>query len=702
MNAPDELPEQRAESSVRVSRPRAIVLHLTLVLFAMALLVKTARVQLVDSDQWVERAQRQHMTNVVLPAPRGVIADDAGIPIAVSREQVQLTISPNLIRPDRADRSDRDTLARELRALGVSRDVIRRALDTTRRYVSVRQLVLPSQVQTLMSLQGVKGEWTMQRILTGSPALEELVGRLNSEGEALSGLELSLDTLLEGTQGTRRAVRDRRGRRWDSPAGSIVDSRPGHTVRLTINRQLQEIVERELMASLQRTGASGGDLVVLDPNDGAILALAGARDGRIASSVTPLTEPYQPGSVLKPMFVAHLLANGRTTANTRINTENGVWVTPLRRLTDEHKEPSMTVFDVVRWSSNIGTVKLVSEHMSRDEVYGLLRDYGFGVFTGVPYPSEARGQLADPRGWTEYSVGSMAIGYEISVTPVQLAIAYAALANGGELLEPALVREIRAPDSSLMFRHARRVVRRVATEQSTAVVRDMLKAVVDSGTGRAAGLAAFEVGGKSGTAIRAGTARSGGREYDATFAGMFPMSDPQLVVVARLIRPTTAIFGGVVAGPMVRAVLSGAMAARNAALDRSVLQRVARDIPMTRESLAVQGAATATPRLQQQTSDVLVSALDSAFDAPAPRDIEPTAGRVIVTLPHAAEPVVSAVSGTRVVPSVRGLSVREAVRTLSAAGFRVKLTRGVAGRTSPAAGSVVRVGAVVLLEDDSI
>ncbi len=683
---------------VRPSRLRAVGLHLALVLFAGALLAQAVRVQVVDGPRWAQEAERQHMTVQSLPAPRGEIIDETGDPLVVSREQVRLTISPNQVRAATATRNDRDSLARGLTALGVSRTVVGKVRDSTRTHVAVPGLFLPSEAARVMAMHGVRADWTMERLVSGPPAIRRLVGAVDGEGKAQSGLELALDSLLTGTRGERRALKDRRGRGWDSPAGSRVNARPGHTVRLTVNTRLQEIIERELLAAMERTGASGGDLVVLDPNDGAILALAGARDGRIAPSVTPLTQPYQPGSVLKPFFVARLLDEQRVRRDELINTENGRWTVGRRTITDEHKAPAMSVFDIVRWSSNIGTAKLVVDRMSPDAEYELLRDYGFGVPTGLPYPSESRGILPATARWSAASAASLAIGYELAVTPVQLAVAYAAVANGGELLEPALVREIRDPDGTLVFRHGRRVVRRVATPHSAEQVREMLKAVVDSGTGRAAGLAAFEVGGKSGTARRVVNGRYSQRHYDATFAGMFPMSDPQVVIVARLIDPTTQIFGGVVAGPMVREVLRGALAARNAALDRTVLARVARAVPVRAETVSP-GRAAARGDAGGNARTVTVERAELELDAvPAPGVVEPAPGRVVVALPFT--PEVEGVEPTpaRAVPSVRGLTLREAVRTLHAAGFRVRVVRGVDGRTRPAAGSPARGGSLVLLE----
>jgi cell division protein FtsI (penicillin-binding protein 3) len=706
-------PSARPADSVRPSRGRAALLLLSLGGFAAALVWQAVRVQLVDGEAWAQVAERQHLQSDTLRAPRGLIEEDRGDPIAVSREVLRLQVAPNQVRPATAGRNDRDTLARELAALGVSRAVITRALDSTRPYVAVPGLYLPSEVSRLRAIRGVRAEWVMQRLATGTPGLRGIVGTVTPQGEPLSGLERALDSLLHGQDGERVGVRDRRGRApWETPLGRRVDARAGSTVRLTINQRLQEIVERELLDAVERTGATGGDLVVLDPNDGALLALAGVRRGMVSPSVPPLTEAYEPGSVLKPLFVAWLLDQGRTSPDERIDTGNGRLELPGRTITDEHREASMSVFDIVRWSSNVGTVRLVTERMQPDEEYELLRDYGFGTATALPFPAESRGVLrapVSPAGrpqWTRESPASIAIGYEFSATPVQLALAYAAIANGGELLEPALVREIRSPQGAVVFRHTRRVLRRVASPASTALVRAMLKAVVDSGTGRAAGLTAFEVGGKSGTARLAdgpGGYRRGA--YNATFAGMFPMSDPQMVVVARLIEPEGPIFGGLVAGPLVRSVLLGALAARDAALDRTVLERVARDVPLDESDTA--GPRRAGPA-RGATGDLAETGGSSEPALPDPRpsavapDPSPAApGRILVALPYtpgdSSAPTRS--PRTRAVPSVRGLPVRDAVRVLHAAGFRVKLQpRGVAGRTSPAAGAAAPEGSLVVLE----
>lgn len=694
-------PDSAREMPPAVVGWRGTVLHLSLVLTAVVLLGQSVRLQVLESRQWRGRADRQHTAVTALVAPRGAVLDDRGEPLAVSRDQVRLTVAPNQVYGGGRVADLRDSLARLLRQLEVPRAVIARVRDSSRTYVAIPGLFLPSDARHAMALRGVRTEWSTQRLLSGTPGIQRLIGAVDGEGLAQSGLELALDSVLRGSAGERRVFRDRRGRYLDAPTGGRRDARAGHTVQLTINRRLQEFVERELLDAMARSGASGGDFVVVDPRDGAIVAAAGARDGVIAPSVTPLTQAYQPGSILKPLFVAWWLDQGRVRPDERINTENGRWSVGGRTVTDEHKEPSMSVFDVVRWSSNVGMAKLVSERMSHDEEYRLLRDYGFGVPTGVPYPSESRGVLPDPKRWSLQSAVSLAIGYELATTPVQLAMAYAAIANGGVLLEPALVREIRADDGTLRYRHTPHAVRRVATPQSASVVRAMLKAVVDSGTGRAAGLAAFEVGGKSGTARRVVEGQYAAGRYDATFAGMFPAADPQFVIVARLIDPTTAIFGGVVAAPMLRGMLQGAIAARSAVADRSALLA---------DAEAVAARANTSNGVATTDASRGVRANPPARDGANGRQGVPPVQRYVSSLTVASNARMAREDSAprssamyRTVPDVAQLPIRDAVRTLHDAGFRVRIrgddgTHGGvqrAGSTVPLPGSVVSHGTMV-------
>jgi membrane peptidoglycan carboxypeptidase len=293
------------------------------------------------------------------------------------------------------------------------------------------------------------------------------------------------------------------------------------------------------------------------------------------------------------------------------------------------------------------------------------------------------------------------MGYELAVTPLQLAAAYASIANGGQLMEPALVKEIRSHDGRTLFKHERRIVRRVMPPAVAATVRDMLKSVVDSGTAMDADLPTFAVGGKSGTArrIEAGKGYVSGR-YTATFAGLFPAEDPQYVIIVKLDNPSGVYYGGKTAAPVTKVVLEAAIAARDAALDRGSLAarvRVPPRRPKGGEALASapereRDTAPRTPAHAPQPVLAVMpepmSELDTSVRAPA---------RVVVDLAENAPPEFVA-AAERAVPEVADVPLRTAILTLNRAGFRVQLrSGGPTGQTRPAAGALAKAGAVVTL-----
>lgn len=642
---------------------RIAVIFWALVAFAVALVVRSGELQLWQGAQWTARAERQHVSSKKVPAPRGEIRDASGTILAESRQLVRLGIAPREVK-------DRRALARALGAAGVPRAYVSRATDTKRAWVDLPGRFVPTEIATLTGMRGIYPEPVIERVYTPSIGLRSLIGRANGE-RGIDGLELGLDSILRGTQGLAPMLRDARGRGIESPemiAGAVA-ARPGHTIVLTVNYHLQEIADRALSSAVAKMNASGGDIVIVDPFSGAVLAMASHRPQR-ATAATAFTEPFEPGSTLKPLVAATLLSLGRARADEVIDTHDGIYRTVDRTITDLHKEPSLSLADVIRWSSNVGIVRF-AERLTPDEQYTALRDFGFGMPTGSPYPSEATGTLRPPSAWSRVSAASLAMGYEIAVTPMQLAMAYASIANGGELLEPALIREIRTPDGDVVFRHHPRVVRRVMEEDVAEQVREMLADVVEKGTAMEADLSTFAVGGKTGTTRTALVGQRGYLlgKYFATFVGLFPAEEPQYVVLVKLDRPA-GNFGGATAAPVSRTVLEAALAARDAALNR--------------ESLAEQ-------------SSVRHEAISAGEAVPA---VDTTSGTVpvVVSLESDAPPPVAIPPRKRAIPDVRGLPLRDAVRALHDAGFRVELAAGEDGVTWPAAGAVMSQGAVVRLQ----
>ncbi|HKW48996.1 MAG TPA: penicillin-binding transpeptidase domain-containing protein, partial [Gemmatimonadaceae bacterium] len=384
------------------------------------------------------------------------------------------------------------------------------------------------------------------------------------------------------------------------------------------------------------------------------------------------------------------------------NTGDGTLELEGRVIHDDHLVGRASLATVLQWSSNIGIVKF-AQRLTRREQFETLRDFGFGTATGVPYPSEANGVLREPSKWSPQSPASLAMGYEISVTPLQLAVAYATFANGGELVEPALVKEIRSIDGTVLYRHQKRVVRRVLTPDIANRMRKMLLNVVENGTALQADLSSFQLAGKTGTPRRTVNGRYAAQQYNPNFVGLFPGDAPQFVIVVKLTNPhgeKGSFYSAATAAPLTKTVLQAALAARDAALDRDKLASSA-EAPAPRPS---EGGDIAHPiELEPPTDSIERSAMleSKHIDSARQRAREQmSAGTVpfMVSLPQRQPSRVA--QSPRPVPDVRGLLLRDAVLSLHNAGFHVRVIHGTDGGTEPAAGSVAPAGALVRLFHD--
>ncbi|MGH7623589.1 MAG: penicillin-binding transpeptidase domain-containing protein, partial [Gemmatimonadaceae bacterium] len=282
-----------------MTRPsRLTLVHGSLALFALALVLRAAQVQLVQADLWRHRAQRQQFAAAEVPAPRGDIYDVSGVPLAQSRPTDRLKVAPREL-------ADPVAAARALAKVGVPRDWVARATDARRAWVEIPGAYLPGAIAPVAHMRGVYIEPGMERVYTQREAMRRLIGVVDAHGAAVDGLELTLDSLLRGQERVTRLARDSRGARIDSPDDQA--PQPGDAVVLTINQALQEISDRALADAMVGTGADGGDIVILDPHDGEIRAMASRRNDPRSAGSPAVSEPFEPGSTLKPLLVSRLL-----------------------------------------------------------------------------------------------------------------------------------------------------------------------------------------------------------------------------------------------------------------------------------------------------------------------------------------------------------------------------------------------------------
>ena len=633
---------------------RITLIGVGFVVAAAAVVARAAHVQLRQGAYWSRRAADQQTTLVPLPAPRGGLYDRNGVALALSQETYGVGVAPNQVR-------DRALVASRLAAvLGLPRGELGRLLASDRAWLEwPRRYAWPA----VASLRAIRGVYLQRRLERFYPRPEfgaRVVGRVDESGRGVSGLERSLDTLLAGRAGSAVMLRDRSGGIYPSPSRPAADPVPGADVFLTIDANLQEIAERALTEAVRHTGAAGGDMVVLQPETGEVLALAAVRPGGGGGLVSDV---FEPGSTAKVFTAAGLMRAGKARSDDTVYAENGVYTLGGRTIHDTHPAGTLTLADVIRISSNIGIAKL-GARLTPAEQYEVLRDFGFGTMTGIDLPAESGGRLRHPRSWTRESPASLAMGYELAVTPLQLAVAYAALANGGMLLEPALVREVRGPGGEERFRFAARPVRRVVEAPVASQLAHMMVGAVEEGTARSAALGSYSLAGKTGTARRNVRGRYEAGHYAASFVGLFPAEDPQLVLVVKIDDPEGDYFGGSTAAPVVRAVLEAALATPAVALDRGRLTR--RRAP----GAAVPG------------------------DAPGAGG----GAALVVGWPPAAPATDSTAPALRPVPDVAGLGLRAAARALHRSGFEVRIEGwGRAVSTTPAAGSGAPPGSTVVV-----
>lgn len=643
-----------------------------LLVAAGVLLWRGFQLQVIEGERWRARAQEQHRRRVVLPAPRGTIYDRNGVPLAASQAAYRVAVAPGEVE----DPASLVALLREV--LGLSSTEARRAVDRRRRWVVVPGRYDEVVRQRLSGERGVYFEPVMERLHPHGEVALELLGRVGVDGRGLSGLELEFDALLSGQSGEAVVRRNARGEAIPGSLITVAEPVAGHDVYLTIDYTLQEIADEALRRAVEQTEAEGGDLVLVDPETGEILAAATVRRHG-ASNWRAVTEPYEPGSTIKPFTVAALLAEGKAALDDSVYAEQGRYVHGGRTITDVHGYGWLTLRDALRYSSNIALAKL-SGRLEPAEQYAYLRDFGFGTPTGVAYPSESAGRLRRPSEWSRYSQASLAIGYEVSITPLQMVMAYAALANGGVLMEPRLVREVRSRDGRVVQRFTPQAVRRVVSEEVARSIAPALVEVVETGTGQAAGLGAFHVAGKTGTSRQFRDGRYEAGSYTASFAGFFPAQSPQVSFLVRLDRPQGVYYGGTTAAPVMRTTLAAALAARGTSLDRRAIAATVGEVGAAAE------VGERTVGVEREAVDPFAAGWETpatgpfifALNAPPPRRFD--ASEV----------------GDRSVPNVIGRSLRDAALRLHGAGFRVVVEgQGPVVESIPRAGTRLAAGSAV-------
>lgn len=648
---------------------RLAFLQAVLGLAALAVVGRAFAVQVVQHDAWAERAAQRDLRVREVPARRGGIYDRNGTALAATFEAYHVTISVNEL----ANPAEMRRLL--TRSLGIPAAQVN--AQFRRPYPYFDGPFDAVQVEAIRGRKGVHLDPVLAREHPMGLLALPLLGRTDREsGRGIEGIEAGFDSLLTGTPGQERYWRDRNGNAVAIPEATVVAPRAGHDVLLTIDHELQGIAEGALRRAVEQYEALGGDVVILDAPTGEVLAIASLRSGSERSAPEPgaaaLLAPNEPGSTAKIFTAGALLAAGRAQDTMPVSGEGGVWEMEVatgrtRTIRDTHREDGLLgLARTIQVSSNIAISKFAMR-LSGEEQYTVLRAFGFGTAPGTGFPGESPGRLRLPAESDNlrYTQPSWAQGYEFSASSLQLAAAYAALANGGAMVQPTLVREVREwPSGRVTWRHRPDTLRQALPRDVTARLLEFLRLASDSGgTGREAQLDRWEVIGKTGTAKIPVKGGAYIREYRGAFAGLFPGDNPRFVLYVMIDQPGGAMYyGGLVAAPIVRNLLVQALALPDSPLE---------------------------PGRTMSGSPVVVQ-----------RTPPPTLGpprRVPFPLPHDSAGPVEEFT----VPDLVGWSAREGVHAAHRRGLRVRLVgEGTITRTAPAAGDSIAVGATLTIHAD--
>lgn len=641
---------------------RLLVAVLLLAGWAVAIEARLAHLQLLRHADLTARAERQQLRTVETTPKRGDIMDRNGNVLAYSVEADSIYAVPTDIGdPDVAA----TTLCHALRDCGTrERQALAERIRRGRAFAYVQRQVSPEQAGRVaaLGLEGVGFMKENRRFYPNKELAAHLLGYVGIDNTGLNGLEATYDTLIRGRTGTVLVQTDARRRpfsRVERP------STAGATLELTIDQYLQHVVERELRLGVEENRAAGGTAVVMDPRTGEILALANwptfnpnayraARPG--AQRNRAVQDLYEPGSTFKIVTASAAFDEHLVAPDDPIDVSAGSIRFGNRVIDDSHRYGVLSFADVIVLSSNVGAIK-VGLKLGPERLGLYTSRFGFGRRSSRDFPGESSGIVWNPSKLTDSALASVSMGYQVGVTPLQMAAAVSSIANGGELLEPRIVRAVIQDDQRTPVPH--KVVRRTVTAGTAALLTDIMEQVVERGTGTLARVPGFTVAGKTGTAQKVVDGRYSRSEYNASFVGFAPSRQPQFAIVVVIDSPhgKNSYFGGPVAAPIFRRIAEAGLRHRGVPPSINPLPPV----------LVERGSARERPT--------------------------PTSGPI--SLPSSSEP---AQGPSNALPDLRGLGARDAMKAAARLGLSVRVRgAGIVVDQHPAPGSSIERGTIATL-----
>ncbi len=593
---------------------KEIKLRLALAKLAFAILflvvgARAVQLQVLRGEELRRLGEAQQLKKWTTLPRRGAILDRSGEPLAVGLVAQSVGVHPRWVE-------DKDGVARELaKVLRVNLAEVRQKIESHKPFVWVKRQITPQEAEKMRKLiaRGVAMSVEPNRFYPHGEMAGQVLGFVNRDSEGLEGLELRYNEYIRGEASSSLIESDAKRRSVLVQGVEGLQIPPGADLHLTLNSAIQHLAENELESAITKNRAKAGVAIVVEPFTGELLAVANypsfdpnnySKQSKERARNRAIADSYEPGSTFKTILAAAALEENVVGKEDLFYCEMGKYHYAGRIINDTHPHGWLPFSKILQVSSNIGFIK-VAEKLKKERYFRYIENFGFGKITGVDMPGEVSGILRKPESWAAIDLATHAFGQGISATPLQLAMAYAAVANGGFLMRPYIVRRVIGAKGQTLLANQPHVVRRVISHNTAGLLASMLKQVTrEGGTGIKAALEGFEVAGKTGTAQKADMVHGGySSKRVASFVGFVPADEPRLVVLVLVDEPEASVYGGVVAAPAFGNIARGALHQLAVAPRKPDLVPIAAEpakIPLRRTSgngasLDVEGRSDGTP-----------------------------------------------------------------------------------------------------------
>ena len=695
---------RQTESQPDVSIRRTLFVAAFVAFWMLGISARLVYLQVSRHEKLVERAHQQQQDAIETSPTRGPLLDRAGVELARTIDTTSVFIAPDEFKKDKNDSEAQVTGAVACTAESLSSlfdldqkavfNQINDARKSGRRFMWVARRIAPEKATLLeaMDLAGVHTRKEPKRFYPNGSLAANVLGFVGLDGNGLAGIEQVYNEKIVGEPGKIFIEKDSLGRAYES---TEVLGRPGQTIILTIDQSIQYQAEAALTAAIAQSGAKAGTAIVLDPHTGDILALANAPtfDPNDVGAASPasranwaLQNIYEPGSTFKIVAFSAAIEKGLAKPSDHIDCQMGS-ITVAKRVIHDHKQfGDLTLADALAKSSNVAAIKL-GLRVGDPTMYEYITRFGFGSRTGIELPGETAGLVRPLKRWEPSSIGSVAIGQEVGVTPLQMVAAFAALANDGVRIAPHLIREIRNGEGIATYR-PNPEQHRVISKETASALRGMLEGVTLNGTAKKAQLDGYTAAGKTGTAqkIDPKTRTYSPTKFVASFVGFAPVNNPAVVIIVVIDEPSGAYHGGDIAAPVFRQIAEQILPEMGVIPDTDFNdpQLVAR--------------AVQTPA---QISELREAEKSRETEVRQEQHRESTMPQVTARDNRGGEIVYAVATDSAILmPDLRGRSVRDVARACLRLGMQVE-ARGEGGRVvgqTPQAGSELRPGQTVYLD----